>query len=273
MYFPKNNKTDWIVYRHKIKIPTLGFVRLKEYGYVPTNAKVKSGTISCKAGRYYVSALCEIKEYNDYSKSNNEGIGIDLGIKELAIVSNIDKSFKNINKTSRVKKIEKKKKRLQRQVSRKYEMNKQGNKFVKTNNIIKLEQNIRKLNNQVTNIRHNYLNNITSKIVKQKPSYITIEDLNVKGMIKNKHLSKAIAQQCFYEIRRQLEYKCRWSNIELRIVDRFYPSSKICSECGYVDKQLKLSDRIYICKECGCVLDRDKNASYNLRDAKLYKVA
>jgi len=273
LYFPKNNKTDWIVYRHKIKIPTLGFVRLKEYGYVPTNAKVKSGTISCKAGRYYVSALCEIKEYNDYSKSNNEGIGIDLGIKELAIVSNIDKSFKNINKTSRVKKIEKKKKRLQRQVSRKYEMNKQGNKFVKTNNIIKLEQNIRKLNNQVTNIRHNYLNNITSKIVKQKPSYITIEDLNVKGMIKNKHLSKAIAQQCFYEIRRQLEYKCRWSNIELRIVDRFYPSSKICSECGYVDKQLKLSDRIYICKECGCVLDRDKNASYNLRDAKLYKVA
>jgi len=152
-------------------------------------------------------------------------------------------------------------------------MNKQGKKFIKTNNIIKLEKQIRKLNKQLTNIRHNYIHNITSKIVEQKPSYITIEDLNVKGMMKNHHLSKAVVQQCFYEIKRQLGYKCKWNNIELRVVDRFYPSSKMCSECGNIKKDLKLSDRIYICRKCGCILDRDKNASYNLRDAKLYKVA
>ena len=108
--------------------------------------------------------------------------------------------------------------------------------------------------------------------MKSKPKYITIEDLNVRGMMKNKHLAKAVAQQCFYEFRRQLEYKCKWNNIELRIVDRFFPSSKLCNHCGSIKKDLKLSDRIYEC-DCGYVEDRDRNASYNLRDAKLYKIA
>lgn len=217
--------------------------------------------------------MCQIQDNNDYSQSTNDGIGIDLGIKDLAVVSNIEKPFKNINKTSKVRRLEKKLKRKQRQISRKYEMNKQGKKFIKTKNIIKLEEQIRKINQQLTNIRHNYIHNITSSLVKSKPNYIVIEDLNVKGMMKNKHLSKAVAQQCFHEFRRQLTYKCKWSNVELRIVDRFYPSSKMCSECGSIDKNLKLSDRTYVCTECGCILDRDKNASFNLKNAKEYKIA
>jgi len=273
IYFPKNNETDWTVERHRIKIPTLGFVQIKEKGYIPTNAKVVSGTVSMKAGRYYVSVLCDIADHNDYSDVNNEGIGIDLGIKDLATVSNIDTPFKNINKTIDVRKLKKKLRRLQRQVSRKYEMNKDGKKFIKTKNIIKLEAQIRTIYQKLSNIRLNYAHQITNTLVKSKPEYITIEDLNVKGMMKNRNLSKAIAEQSFHEFRRQLTYKCLWNNIELRVVDRWFPSSKICSECGSIDKDLKLSDREYICKECGIILDRDKNASINLKNAQEYKVA
>ena len=273
IYFPKNNTTDWTVERHKIKIPSLGFVELKEKGYIPTNAKVVSGTVSMKAGRYYVSVLCDVVDYNDYSDVKTEGIGIDLGIKDLAIISNIDEPFKNINKTDNVRKLKKKLKRLQRQVSRKYEMNKDGKKFIKTKNIIKLESQIRIIHQKLANIRLNYVHQITNILVKSKPEYITIEDLNVRGMMKNRHLSKAIAEQNFHEFRRQLTYKCLWNNVELRVVDRWFPSSKMCSECGNIDKDLKLSDREYVCKECGSILDRDKNASINLKNAKVYKVA
>jgi putative transposase len=273
IYFPKNNETDWTVERHRIKIPTLGFVELKEKGYIPANVKVVSGTISMKAGRYYVSVLCDIVDHNNYSDIRNEGIGIDLGIKDLAIVSNINEPFKNINKTNDVRKLKKKLKRLQRQVSRKYEMNKDGKKFIKTKNIIKLEAQIKTIHQKLSNIRLNYVHQITNALVKAKPEYITIEDLNVRGMMKNRHLSKAIQEQNFNEFKRQLTYKCNWNNIELRIVDRYYPSSKMCSECGAVDKELKLSDRTYICKECGSILDRDKNASINLKNAEEYKIA
>jgi putative transposase len=273
IYFPKNNVTDWTIERHKIKIPNFGYVELKEKGYIPINVKVVSGTVSMKAGRYYVSVLCEIIDNNDYSIKENEGIGIDLGIKDLAVINNIDEPFKNINKTKEVRKLKKKLKRKQRRVSRKYEMNKQGKKFIKTKNIVKLEKEIRVIHQNLANIRSNYIHQITNTLVKSNPKFITIEDLNVRGMMKNKHLSKAIAEQCFHEFRRQLEYKCKWNNIELRIVDRFYPSSKMCSECGAIDKELVLSDRTYICKECGVILDRDKNASINLANAKVYKVA
>jgi len=272
LYFPKNGKGDWTVKRHKIQIPTLGFVELKEKGYIPTNIKVVSGTVSMKAGRYYVSVLCDVIDRNDYSDIKNEGIGIDLGIKDLAIVSNINEPFKNINKTEDVRKLKKKLKRLQRQVSRKYEMNKDGKKFIKTKNIIKLEAQIRTIHQRLSNIRLNYAHQITNTLVKTKPEYIVIEDLNVRGMMKNKHLSRAIAEQSFYEFRRQLTYKCSWNNVELRVVDRWFPSSKTCSECGAIDKDLKLSDREYICKECGVILDRDKNASINLKNAKIFNV-
>jgi putative transposase len=275
-YFPKNNKTDWTVERHRVKIPTLGFVRLKEKGYIPINAYVKSGTFTYKAGRYYVSVLVE--DNNNYSfKQFTEGIGVDLGIKELAVVSNVEKPFGNINKTKNVKKLEKKLKREQRKLSRKYESLKLKNKkeggTATRQNIQKQIVKVQKLHQRLTNIRENHINQTVNSIVKQKPSYITIEDLNVRGMMKNRHLARAIAQQCFNQFRVKLTNKCHIYGIELRVVDRFYPSSKMCSECGSINKNLQLSDRTYICTECGCVLDRDKNASINLANAKIYNVA
>ncbi|XZI46574.1 RNA-guided endonuclease InsQ/TnpB family protein [Clostridium perfringens] len=283
-YFPKNNKTDWTLERHKVKIPTLGWVRLKEFGYIPTNSIVKSGTVSQKADRYYVSILVEerdieisngntgIKIFNH----NNEGVGIDLGIKEFAVCSDGIK-FKNINKTSTVKKVEKKLKREQRKLSRKYESLKIRNKNIKEGratrqNIQKQIVKVQKLHQRLANIRTDYINKIVSKIVKQKPSYVTIEDLAVSNMMKNKHLSKAIASQKFFEFKTKLTVKCKENHIELRIVDRFYPSSKTCSQCGNVKKDLKLSDRIYKC-DCGFTIDRDLNASINLKNAKEYKIA
>ncbi|WP_341352511.1 RNA-guided endonuclease InsQ/TnpB family protein [Clostridium perfringens] len=283
-YFPKNNKTDWTLERHRVKIPTLGWVRLKEFGYIPINSIVKSGTVSQKADRYYVSILVEetdieISNSNIGMKifnNNNEGIGIDLGIKEFAVCSDGIK-FKNINKTSTVKKVEKKLKREQRKLSRKYESLKIRNKNIKEGratrqNIQKQIVKVQKLHQRLANIRTDYINKTVSKIVKQKPSYVTIEDLNVKGMMKNKHLSKAIVSQKFFEFKTKLISKCKQNNIELRIVDRFYPSSKTCSNCGKVKKDLKLSDRIYKCS-CGFNIDRDLNASINLKNAKEYKIA
>ena len=274
-YFPKNNKTDWTIERHRVKIPTLGWVRLKEFGYIPINSIVKSGTVSQKADRYYVSILVEETDIK-ISNPNNAGVGIDLGIKEFAVCSDGIK-FKNINKTSTVKKVEKKLKREQRKLSRKYESLKIRNKNIKEGratrqNIQKQIIKVQKLHQRLTNIRTDYINKIVSSIIKQKPSYITIEDLNVKGMMKNKHLSKAIASQKFFEFKTKLTVKCKENHIELRIVDRFYPSSKTCSQCGKVKKDLKLSDRIYKC-DCGFTIDRDLNASINLKNAKKYKIA
>ena len=283
-YFPKNNKTDWTIERHRVKIPTLGWVRLKEFGYIPVNSLVKSGTVSQKADRYYVSILVEerdIKISNSnigmkISNPNNEGLGIDLGIKEFVVCSDGIK-FKNINKTLTVKKIEKTLKREQRKLSRKYESLKIRNKNIKEGratrqNIQKQIVKVQKLHQRLTNIRTDYINKIVSSIIKQKPSYITIEDLNVKGMMKNKHLSKAIASQKFFEFKTKLMSKCKQNDVELRIVDRFYPSSKTCSQCGKIKKDLKLSDRIYKC-DCGLAIDRDLNASINLKNAKEYKIA
>ena len=283
-YFPKNNKTDWTIERHRVKIPTLGWVRLKEFGYIQTNSIVKSGTVSQKADRYYVSILVEerdIKISNSnigikIANTNNEGLGIDLGIKEFSVCSDGIK-FKNINKTSTVKKVEKKLKREQRKLSRKYESLKIRNKKEKggnatSQNIQKQVVKVQKLHQRLRNIRTDYINKIVSSIIKQKPSYITIEDLAVSNMMKNKHLSKAIASQKFFEFKTKLTVKCKENHIELRIVDRFYPSSKTCSSCGKVKKDLKLSDRIYKC-DCGFTIDRDLNASINLKNAKEYKIA
>ena len=192
-----------------------------------------------------------------------EGIGIDLGIKELAICSD-NNTYKNINKTQTVKKLEKRKRRLQRSISRRYEKNKKGESYCKTSNIIKREKELLKLNHRLTNIRQNYLHQTTSEIIKREPRFICMEDWNVKGMMKNKHLSKAVQQQCFGEFRRQMEYKSMWNNIQVIIADRFYLSSKLCSCCGNIKKDLKLADRIYKC-ECGTVMDRDYQASFNLK--------
>ena len=273
-YFPKNNQTDWTLERHRVKIPTLGWVKLKEFGYIPINSIVKSGTVSQKANRYYVSILVE-EDYKEVSKPNNEGIGIDLGIKEFAVCSNGNK-FKNINKTSTVKKVEKKLKREQRKLSRKYENlkirnKKEGGKATRQN-IQKQIAKVQKLHQRLSNIRTDYINKTVYSIIKQKPSFITIEDLNIKGMMKNKHLSKSVATQKFFEFKIKLTSKCKQNNIELRIVDRFYPSSKTCSNCSSIKKDLKLKDRVYKCS-CGLSIDRDYNASINLKNAKEYKIA
>ena len=262
MYFVKNNPTDCRCERHRINIPTLGWVRLKEKGYIPTSKDgwvIKSGTVSIKAGRYYVSVLIEVPD-TEITNNSNEGIGIDLGLKDFAIVSN-GKTYKNINKSARLKKLEKQLHREQRCLSRKYENLKKGG-VTQRANIQKQKLKVQKLHQKMENIRTDYINKTIAEIVKTKPSYITIEDLNVKGMMKNRHLSKAVASQKFYEFRTKLKNKCDENGIELRIVDRMYPSSKLCHCCGTIKKDLKLSDRIYKC-DCGYMADRDYNASLN----------
>lgn len=272
MYFVKTDaKSTIYCERHRIKVPTLGWVRLKEKGYIPTTKSglvIKSGTISEKAGRSYVSVLVDVPQI-EVKKTNNEGMGIDLGIKDLAICSN-GQTFSNINKTQEVRRLEKKLKREQRSLSRMYENKKKGESAQK--NIQKQKRKIQRLYQRLDNIRTDYINQTIAKIVKTKPSYIAIEDLNISGLMKNRHLSKAISQQKLYEFRTKLANKCHWNNIELRIVDRWYPSSKICNCCGKIKKDLRLSDRIYICT-CGYKADRDYNASLNLRDCKDYKIA
>ncbi len=271
MYFVKNNPKDCRCERHRVNIPTLGWVRIKEKGYIPTTKdgwKIKSGTVSMKAGRYYISVLAEVPDVKIISHGNS-GIGIDLGVKELAVVSD-GKIYKNINKSARVKKLEKKLRREQRCLSRKYENLKKGESAQK--NIQKQKLKVQRLHHRINNIRTDYINKVIAEIVKTKPSYIVIEDLNVKGMMKNRHLSKAVASQKLYEFRIKLKSKCDDNGIELRVVDRWYPSSKLCHRCGCIKKDLKLSDRIYRCG-CGYIEDRDFNAALNLRDAKTYEVA
>ena len=239
----------------------LNWIKLCEKGRIPTDCKYMNPRFTYDGLYWYVSVGIEVND--NTTLPLNEGIGIDLGIKDLAICSD-GNTYKNINKTQTVKKLEKKKRRLQRSISRKYEENKKGASYCKTSNIIKSEKELLKLNHRLTNIRQNYLHQTSAKIVKREPSFICIEDLNVSGMMKNKHLSKAVQQQGFYEFRRQIEYKTMWNNIPVVIADRFFPSSKLCSCCGSIKKDLKLSDRIYKC-ECGNIIDRDYQAALNLK--------
>jgi putative transposase len=279
MYFVRNGTKQPIsCERHRIKIPTLDWVRLKEKGYIPINSEthvIKSGTVSMKAGRYYVSVLVEESE-PEKSVLNDFGIGIDLGVKEFVICSD-GKFFANINKSVRVKKIEKSLKRQQRKLSRKYESLKKlpnNLKGVATRqNIRKQTLKVQRLYHRLDCIRTDYINKVISELVRTKPMWITLENLNIREMMKNRHLSKAIAQQKFFEFRTKLTAKCEEYGIELRFVDRFYPSSKTCHNCGCIKSNLKLSDRIYICPECGYTADRDFNASLNLRDCQIYQIA
>ena len=272
MYFVRNNPKDCLCERHRIKIPSLGWIRIKEKGYIPTTKDgyvIKSGHVSIKADRYYVSVLVEIPDKRTANNSS-KGIGIDLGLKDFAIVSN-GKTYKNINKSVRLKKLEKKLIREQRSLSRKYENLKKGGSTQKRN-IQKQRLKIQKLHHRIDNIRTDYINKTIAEIVKTKPSYITIEDLNVSGMMKNRHLSKAVASQKLYEFKTKLQAKCKENGIELRIVDRWFPSSRTCHCCKNIKKDLKLSNRVFRC-DCGYIEDRDFNAALNLRDATTYEVA
>ena len=272
MYFVKNNPGDCRCERHRISIPTLGWIRIKEKGYIPTTKDgyvIKSGSVSMKAGRFYVSVLAEVPD-PEITDPKNEGIGIDLGVKDFAICSN-GRTYKNINKSARLKKIEKHLIREQRSLSRKYENLKKGESTQRAN-IQKQKLKVQKLHHKLDLIRTDYINKTIAEIVKTKPSYITIENLNVSGMMKNRHLSKAVASQKFYEFWVKLQAKCHENSIEFRVADRWYPSSRICHGCGCIKKDLKLSDRTYRCG-CGYVEDRDLNAALNLRDAATYEVA
>ena len=239
----------------------INWIRLAEHNRIPTDCKYTSPRIKYNGLNWWITVGVEYEDSTTIP--SNDGIGIDLGIKDLAICSDGAK-YKNINKSQKVKKLEKQKRRLQRSISRSYEKNKKGESYCKTNNVIKKEKLLLKRNHRLTNIRKNYLNQTTSEIVNRKPRFICIEDLNVSGMMKNRHLSKAVQNQGFFEFRKQLEHKCSDKGIQLIVADRFYPSSKLCSCCGNIKKDLKLSDRIYKCN-CGNVIDRDFQASINLK--------
>ena len=255
----------------KLKVKDGKLVNIEKVGWIKTNEQIPIGVkysnprISYDNKYWYISIGIEQEEIQE--ELTDVSLGIDLGLKELAICSN-GKVYKNINKSYVVRKIEKRLKRLQKQVSRKYEQNKKGKEYVKTKNIIKLEKQIQQVHRRLANIRNNYLHKTTTSIVKTKPYRVVIEDLNVKGMMKNKHLSDSIRKQGFYEFKRQLEYKCKFRGIKLVVADRFYPSSKTCSQCGEIKKDLKLKDRVYNCS-CGLSIDRDLNASINLSRYKL----
>ncbi len=237
------------------------WIRLAEHNRIPTDCKYTNPRIKYDGVHWWITVGVECRESSTIPY--NEGIGIDLGIKDLAVCFD-KKKYENINKTQKIKKLEKRKRRLQRCVSRKYEKNRKGGCYCKTKNIIKREKELLKLNHRLTNIRQDYLHQTTSEIIKRKPSFICIEDLNVRGMMKNRHLSKAVQQQGFYKFRKQIEYKSAWRNIPVIIADRFFPSSKLCSCCGTIRKDLKLSERVYKC-ECGNVIDRDYQAALNLK--------
>lgn len=275
MYFVKTDaKAKIHCERHRIKIPTIGWVRLKEYGYIPTNYTIKSGTVSIRAGRYFVSVLVEMPDVEP-NEPQSSGVGIDLGIKEFATLSD-EMTYKNINKTDEVRRLEKKLRREQRKLSRKYESLKKRNKTMKgeatQQNIQKQQRKVQRIHYRLDCIRTDYINKTIAETVKTKPEYIAIEDLNVKGMMKNRHLSKAVANQKFAEFRTKLTAKCHETGTELRLVDRWYPSSKICHACGRMKKDLTLKDRVFKC-ECGYTADRDFNAALNLRDTDCYTVA
>jgi len=254
-----------------VNIEKIGKVKYQTNYNLPQDRKVckfSNPRIKYENDKWILSFGMECN--NQTQKLTDNSMGIDLGIKELAVVSFDNKqiSFKNINKTKRVKKLNKKLKHLQRKVSRKYETNNKNKryekKWFKSNNILIVEKQIKKIYNKLSNIRKNYTHQTTRQLVNLLPYRIVMEDLNVSGMMKNRHLSKAISEQCFYEFMRQIKYKCEEHNIQFIQVDRFYPSSKTCSDCGHIKKNLKLSDRVYKCEHCGLEIDRDYNAAINL---------
>lgn len=259
-------KLEKLTTSRKKKKQKFNLVKLAEPDRIPVDAKYSNPRITFDGLNWWISVGIDCEESQE--KPTNQGIGIDVGIKNLAICSDTN-VYPNINKTAKVRKLKKKKRRLQRRVSKKYSKNKKGESYCKTRNIVKSEIKLLKLNHRLTNIRHGYLHSVTSEIMNREPKFIVLEDLNVQSMMKNRHLSRAVQEQCFYEFYRQIEYKCRWHNIEFVTADRYYPSSKMCSCCGNIRKNLKLSDRIYHCSVCGLTIDRDFQASVNLMNYRL----
>ena len=253
----------------------LNWIRLAERNRIPVRAKYMNPRIAFDGERWWLSVGIQTTRHlkplrrlsfacKKQRQTRSEGIGIDLGIKDLAVLSDTTK-VGNINKTRAIRILKKKRRRLQRQVSRKYQMNKKGECYCKTSNLIKSEKRLLRINHRLANIRQNHVHQATSAIIKRKPSFICLEDLNLRGMMKNRYLSEKIQEQNLYEFRRQIEYKARWAKIPVVIADRWYPSSKTCVICGRVKKDLNLSERTYVCPVCGNVIDRDFQAALNLK--------
>lgn len=256
-------RQDGIYFQNQlVQIPKVGKLRYKTNYIVPQKGdKIYNPRISYINKKWILSFVINCD--NQAKQLTDKNMGIDLGIKDFCIVAFDNKiiTFPNINKQPKIKKMQRQIHRLERKASRKYRCH--GN-YEKTKNIIKTEARIKKLYYHISCIRKNYIHQITHTLVSLKPKSIIIEDLNVSGMMKNRHLAKAIQEQCFFEFRRQMQYKCEWNGIEFILADRFYPSSKTCSKCGNIKKDLKLSDRTYVCPKCGLVIDRDYNAAINL---------
>jgi len=263
--FPVNEMRFYFTESY-VQIQKIGKVKYKTDFDVPLGREVKFSNvrISYIQNKWILSFGLECE--NQVVELNDFNVGIDLGIKELAVVAYDDsfKFFHNINKSRKINDLKRRLRHEQRSVNRKYEQNKRGNCYIKTNNIMKKEEEIRRLHRKISNIRDNYIHQITRQIVNLKSKRIVMEDLNVSGMMKNKHLSRAIAEQEFYKFKQYIQYKCEWAGIEFVQVDRFYPSSKMCSVCGCTKHDLKLNDRVYKCDECGHEIDRDLNAAINL---------
>lgn len=267
----KKSKLSFYSRYDKIKFYQNNTVNLEKIGKVKYRSSYDidlTKEISFKNPHVSFNGRCWVLTFglelkNEVDTLTNEVIGIDLGIKELAICSN-GMMFKNINKDLTIKKLEKRLKRLQRKVSKKYELNKERRSYRKSNNIIKLENKINRLYRKLHNIRLNYIHQTTSTIVKTKPCMIVMEDLCIKDMMKNKSIAKQVQKIGLYEFIRQMKYKCEWDSIRFVQVDKYFPSSKICSNCFNIKKDLKLSDRTYYCEKCGLTIDRDFNASINL---------
>ena len=250
-----------------VRIERLGKIKFHFDKEIPQLDKYHNPRISFDGMYWYLSFTFEHEQPT--VELTGESIGIDVGVKDLAIVSNMDEPIKNINKSKRVRKIERKLKRLQRQASRKYEMNMEGKRFKKTANIVKLQREIKKVYRRLRNIRRNHTHQATASIVKTKPSRVVMEHLNIQGMMKNKYLARVISEQHLCEFKKQMKYKCEFYGIEFVEADRFFPSSKMCSCCGNIKRDLKLRDRRYVCESCGLIEDRDKNAAINLANYQL----
>lgn len=256
-------KLEFIATSRKKNRQELNWIKLAEADKIPLGMKYKNPRISFDGLNWWLSVSVEF-EPKKSAENFTDGLGIDLGIKDFAVCSD-GKIYPNINRTKTIRNLKKRQRRLQRSISRKYEMNKkEGESYWKTCNIVKSEKLLLKIHHRLANIRQNYRHQITSEIINRKPRLIVLEDLNVQGMMSNKYLSKAVQEQGLYEFRRQIEYKAEWAGIKIVIADRFYPSSKTCICCGRIKKDLKLSERIYRC-ECGNVIDRDLQAAINLK--------
>lgn len=261
--FPvRSEKERFYFTENFVKVEKIGKIRYKsKYCNLINDTKFYNASIFLKNNKWILSVAIDCE--NQAVKLTDKSLGIDLGIKELAVCSFGGEKlvFHSINKTKRMKNLENKLKHIQRAISRKYRVN--GN-YDKTNGIIRYENILRGIFYRMSCIRENYTHQTTHYLVSLLPNKVIMEDLNIQGMIKNKHLSKHVCEQGLFRFITQMRYKCAWYGIDFVQVDRFYPSSKTCSNCGHIKKDLKLSDRIYRCPECGLEIDRDFNAALNL---------